>query len=179
MNVSTRTPPKRLQVLLALRDLLGGIRVAEGAAFDVMPDAVHVNRLLFGQDVINQSYGGVTLSIVEAPRPDFAQFAGENNIESVDKWTLMIQGITPDDKSPDTEHLPYYLVQDVQRRMRRIMEVKEGSGSKRYPEHYMLGGKITTVEFAPPVVRPPEMQVSSHAFFYLPIRLGIAVEIGE
>jgi hypothetical protein len=38
---------------------------------------------------------------------------------------------------------------------------------------------ITSVEIAPPVIRPPEAGVANNAFFYLAIRLGMAAKIGE
>ena len=174
MNNINRTPPKRLAVLQALQRLLEQISTNDGDGFDMAGNVV-INRLLFGPD--HTAVHENTLSIVEAPRPDFAVFAGEGEGRA-DKWTLMIQGVTPDDKTADTELLPYYLCQDVERRLLHITETRS-SGSPKYQDDYMLGGMISSVEVAPPVVRPPEAQVSSHAFFYLPIRLGIAVEIGQ
>jgi hypothetical protein len=176
MNDINRPPPKRLAVLRQLKDLLAGISEAEGDGF-TMAGKVHINKLLFGQN-IDANLHPPMLSIVEAPRPDFALFAGEGNNNRSDKWTLMIQGITLDDKTPNTSEDPYYLNQDVERRLARILAAKK-SGTPGYPEWYRLGGIITTVEVAPPVIRPPEAQVSSHAFFYLPIRLGIAGNISE
>lgn len=176
-NLFNRPPSKRLRILQAIQQLLAGINTAEGYAFD-LADKVHINRLLFGQDVVGVN--GTLLSIIEAPRPDFAFFAGEGNFMRADKWTLMIQGVTPDDKTANSELWPYYLEQDVEVRLKRISEIRSsGSGTGRYPEHHMLGGMISSVEIAPPVIRPPEAQISSHNFFYLPIRLGVAVEIGE
>lgn len=174
MNILNRTPPKRLAVLQALQALLEQISTNDGDGFDMAGNVV-INRLLFGPD--HTAVHENTLSIVEAPRPDFAVFAGDGDSRS-DRWTLMIQGVTPDDKTADTELLPYYLCQDVERRLLRITATKS-SGSPKYPEDHLLGDMISSVEVAPPVIRPPEAQVSSHAFFYLPIRVGIAVEIGE
>lgn len=173
-NTSMRPLPKRLVILNALRDLLAGINENEGGTFN-MAGKVYVNRLLFGADVTAQA---PALSIVEAPRPDFALYGGEDNFMRADKWTLLIQGITPDDKTANSEAWPYFLEQDVELRLRRMTELR-ASGSPAYREHYLLGDRIASVEVAPPVIRPPEAQVSSHAFFYVPIRLGIAVEIGE
>lgn len=172
-----RTPPKRLQVLMMLTDLLSGISQAEGDAFTLGAGRVFRNRSLLGTDtgVTNQP----TLAIIEAPRPDFALFAGEDNGWRKDMWTLMVQGIVPNDMTPNTFDDPYFLCQDVERRLKMITAVKKGSGSPQYPEWHLLGGMISGIDIAPPVVRPPEAAVSSNAFFYLPIRLGIAVEIGE
>ncbi len=171
---ASRVPPKRLAVLTRLQLLLEQICVADNDLYD-MAGHVHINRLLFGPDVRQDA--DATLAIVEAPRPDFATFAGSGEARA-DKWTLMIQGTVPDDKTVDTEYLPYFLCQDVERRLLRVTEQK-ASGNPKYPSDYMLGDMISSVEVAPPVIRPPEAGVSSHAFFYLPIRLGIAVEIGQ
>jgi hypothetical protein len=170
-----RTPPKRLAVIRAMRALLARISTDDGCAF-TLKDKVFYNRLLFGQDVTGQP---PALSIVEAPRPDAAFFAGEDGTNRSDKWTLMIQGIVPDTKRDSDGDAAYYLVQDVERQLQRITEVGGGSGNPKFPDDYMLGGMISGVEIAPPVVRPPEAGVSDNVFFYLPIRLGIAVKIGE
>jgi hypothetical protein len=173
-NTTTRTPPKRLRVLLALQRLLEGICVADGDLYD-LAGKVFVNRALLGADVSDHP---PALAIIEAPRNDFATFAGENAFNRADKWTLFIQGIVSDDKTADTEQLPFYLCQDVEKRLTRISAVKE-SGTPQYKDAYLLGDMISSVEVAPPIIRPPEAGVSSHAFFYLPIRLGLAVEIGQ
>lgn len=172
---TTRTPPKRLAVIKALVALLGRISTEDGNAF-TLKDKVYYNRLLFGQDVTGQP---PALSIVEAPRPDAALFAGEDGSNRSDHWTLMIQGIVPDTKRDSDGDAAYYLVQDVERQLQRITEVSGGSGMPKFPGDYMLGDMISGVEIAPPVVRPPEAGVSDNVFFYLPIRIGIAVKIGE
>lgn len=173
MDIS-RTPPKRLQILIALQQLLQTISVSNGAAFD-MQGRVYRGRLLFGADVSDDP---PALSVIEAPRAEYADFGGDDRDHRKDQWTLMIQGIVADDKTERTTDDAYYLCQDVERCLHKLQQ-KKPSGSPLFPEFHMLGGKITSVEIAPPVIRPPEAQVSSHTFFYLPIRVGVAVEIGE
>ena len=173
--VKTRTPPKRLAVIMALQNLLGQISTADGDAFD-MAGRVRRNRILFGQDVTGNP---PALSILEAPKPDDGLFGGEQKGHRSDVWTLLVQGIVEDDKRDDNADNAYFLCQDVERRLARIMAVKSGSGTPKYPDAYLLGGMISAVEIAPPVVRPPEAGVSDNAFFYLPIKLTISVEIGE
>lgn len=174
MNNPNRTPPKRLAVLLKLQALLESICTADGDLYD-MTGKVFVNRALLGADVTQHP---PAIAIIEAPRNDFATFAGEDNGNRADRWTLLIQGIVEDDKTADTAHLPFYFCQDVEKRLTMISAVKS-SGSPQYPDWHLLGDMISSVEVAPPVIRPPEPGVSSHAFFYLPIRLGLAVEIGQ
>jgi hypothetical protein len=170
-----RIAPKRLRVIKALAALLGSISTADGDKF-TMAGKVTYNRLLFGADV---QANPPMLSIVEAPRSDVAFYGGEGGSNRSDKWTLMIQGVLPDTKRNDDQDQAYYLVQDVERRLSRISAVNPNSGNAKFPADYNLGDMISGVEIAPPVVRPPEAGVSDHVFFYLPIRVGISVEIGE
>lgn len=172
----TRTPlPKRFDALMKLKALLEQISVANGDNFD-MAGKVHLNRLLFGQDVMENA---PALSIVEAPRTEAGAYGGEGQEARRDHWPIFIQGILPDTKRPEDEGDIYFLVQDVERRLNRIQSRKPGTGSPEFPDDYNLGGMIAGVEIAPPVVRPPEAGVSDNVFFYLPIRIQIGVKIGE
>lgn len=173
MNIN-RNPPKRLKILQHIQDMLGRISIAEGYSCDTA-GRVFRSQLIFGEDVTQDAVA--TLSIVEAPRPDMAFYAGEENAWRRDSWTLIIQGIVPDDRNDTTDDI-YYLCQDVERCLSRISAVKD-HGRPAFPEDYLLGGKITSVEIASPVVRPPEARVSRFSFFYLPLRVGVASKIGE
>ena len=174
MTIVNRTPPIRLQIMMALQALLEEISELDGDAF-TLAERVHRNRAILGEDVTGDP---PILAIIEAPRPDAAFFAGEDNKMRKDLWTLMIQGQARDDRL-DTNDDIWFLCQDVERRLARIGKTRKETGKPYYPESYMLGGKITTVEIAPPVVRPAEAQVSRNSFFYIPIRVGVALEIGE
>lgn len=171
----SRPKPKRLAVIMALQALLAEISTADGDAFD-MADKVYRNRILIGVDINGKP---PALAIIESPRPDFAVYAGEENEARKDNWTILIQGIVADDRTSVTADDAYYLCQDVERRLHRIQATKPGSGSGLFPAAYMLGDMITSIEIAPPVIRPPEALVSSNAFFYIAIRVGIAARIGE
>ena len=60
------------------------------------------------------------------------------------------------------------------------MQAENQRGKPLYPEQYMLGGRITSVEIVAPIIRPPEAGVANNAFFYIAIYFGVAVkEIGE
>lgn len=169
-----RPLPKRLKVIMALQKLIEGASTADGYAFD-LAGKVFRNRILIGADVTDRP---PAVAIVEAPRADIASFAGEGGQDRKDYWTIMIQGIARDDRM-DTEDDVYFLCQDVERRLLRINETKGMSGNPVYKEDYLLGGMITSVEIAPPVIRPPEAGVANNAFFYLAIRIGMASKIGE
>jgi hypothetical protein len=169
-----RTPPYRLKVIMALQKLIAGASVDEGYAFD-LAGKVFRNRILIGAEITDRP---PAVAIVEAPRADIATFAGEEAAFRKDYWTIMIQGIAADNRK-DTEDDIYYLCQDVERRLNRMQDTKAQSGNPLYKEDYLLGGMITSVEIAPPVIRPPEAGVANNAFFYLAIRLGMAAKIGE
>lgn len=172
--IENRKPPKRLAVITRLAEVLEQISKEDGDAF-TMAGKVYRNRILIGAEISEKP---PALAIVEAPRPDIASFAGEGNQARKDSWTIMIQGIAADNRKDSTDDV-YYLCQDVERRLLRISETKGHSGNPRYPDLYLLGGMITAIEIAPPVIRPPEAGVANNSFFYLPVRVGMAAEIGE
>lgn len=169
-----RPLPHRLKVMLALQKLIEGANIVEGDAFDLAGKVLR-NRILIGADVTSAP---PVVAIVEAPRADIATFAGEESEMRKDYWTIMIQGIARDDRKDATDDV-YFLCQDVERRLNRMQATKRQSGNPVYPEDHMLGGMITSVEIAPPVIRPPEAGVANNAFFYIAIRLGMAAKIGE
>lgn len=167
--------PKRLAIIMALQEHLAGIAKADGYNYDLF-DKVLRGRVILGTDVTDLA---PVLSIVEAPRPDLAVYTGEWSDIRKDHWTLLIQGIVKDDFTANTTDDAYYMAQDVERRLQRLIAVKPGTGAPMFPDEHLLGDKITSVEIAPPVVRPPEAGVSTNAFFYIPVRLGVALKIGE
>lgn len=164
--------PLRLAILIALCDHLKKITPTNGYTYD-LSEAVFRGRTIIGAE----RSPGAMLSIIEAPRPDVASFAGEWNDSRRDQWTLLIQGVADDDKANPSDPA-YYLVAEVEQQLSRITATK-GSGSPLYPDEFNLGRLVTGLEIAPPVVRPPEDRVSASAYFFLPIRLGVAVETGR
>lgn len=172
--IKDRNPPKRLAAMTRLAALLEQISTEDGDAF-TMAGKVYRNRILIGAEVTENP---PALAIVESPRAEPGVFVGEGKEARRDNWTIMIQGIVADDRKNSGDDV-YYLCQDVERRLLRISETKRHSGNARYPDVYLLGGMITAIEIAPPVIRPPEAGVANNSFFYLPIRLGMAAEIGE
>lgn len=168
-----RPIPRRLKVIMALQSLIAGASKDNGDAFD-LAGKVYRNRILIGAEITDKP---PAVAIIEAPRADIATFAGEEAAFRKDYWTIMIQGIAADNRK-DTEDDIYYLCQDVERRLNR-MQAETRNGNPEHKEDYLLGGMITSVEIAPPVIRPPEAGVANNAFFYLAIRLGMAAKIGE
>ena len=117
------------------------------------------------------------LSVIEAPRPDFALYAGEG-FGRKDNLTLLITGKITDDKCNPSDN-GYWFHAAVEERLSRISAKKSNSGLPRHPEDHMLGDLLASFDIAPPVVRPPDDKASNGCYFFLPVRLGIAVRMDE
>lgn len=179
MSIDPNRPlPKRLVVLRALQDLLEGVSEANGDAY-TLAGKVYRNRTLLGADVTERP-ALPAVTILEAPRAGINTFAGTEREARKDQWTILVQGMTAESRRNDNGSDDiYFLCQDVERRLHRMLAEKRG-GKPLHPEHYMLGGKITSAEIVAPIIRPPEAGVANNAFFYIALYLGVAVqEIGE
>lgn len=173
-----RPLPKRLVILQSLQALLEGVAEDAGDAY-TLAGKVYRNRTLLGAEA-NERPNLPAVSILEAPRAGINSFAGTEREARKDQWTILVQGMTADNRRDENGSDDiYYLCQDVERRLHRIL-AEDRRGRPMYPEHHMLGGKITSVEIVAPIIRPPEAGVANNAFFYIAIYFGVAVrEIGE
>lgn len=159
--------PIKLTVLKALTTHLEGIVGPDWGDFDLR-GCVYRGRSRFGENEPD-----TFLSIVEAPRPDTGREAGENRATRHFEWPLLLQGWTKGDSEHPTDRV-YYLQQEVERRLNMIIDVKGSSGFPVHKDIYMLGGLITHFSFGPGVVRQPTEGISSTAFLYVPLRVGMA-----
>lgn len=157
----------RLQVLKALTAHLEGITTAAGYRFD-LAGAVFRGRGKFGD-----TDPDTMVSILENPRPDLGLYADDTTRS--EGWPLLLQGWCPDDPMNPTDPV-YGLLDDVERRLARLVAISS-IGEEKYPSEYLLGHLITKLELSPGVVRPPTEGISSRAFFYLPLRVGLAVDL--
>lgn len=157
----------RLSVLKALTNHLKTITPANGYTGYDLSNAVFRGRTVFGEDDPIPM-----VSILEAPRSDIGTFAGENQHRKED-WSLLIQGWAYDDIVNPTDPV-YGLMDVVETHLFRLVQVDNTSGNAVYPAEYLLGRSIAGLTVSPGVVRPPMEQVSSKAFFYLPIRITLA-----
>lgn len=161
----------RLDVLKKLTSHLRGITKANGYNHD-LDASVFRGRTIFGEnDPIPM------LSILEAPRSDPGSFAAENGYERKEDWSLLIQGWARDDVDNPTDPA-YELMDDVEKHLSRLIAVSTVTGMPVYPEEYMLNRSVAGIAVLPGVVRPPMEQVSSRAFFYLPLRLTLVKNNG-
>lgn len=168
--------PTRLLILQRLTAHLELLTPALGYTFDLSAK-IERGRNLFGAETVDKDKLPM-MSIIEAPRPDLASYTGEWSSIAADNWTLLLQGLIKDDKKHPTD-TAYELCAEVQKHLARLIDVRSETGNPRYPQEHLLGGLISRLEMAPPVVRPPEQGVSSVAFFFLPVRVGIAVNLAD
>lgn len=162
---------KKLAMLKALTAWLSGITPANGYEFDLStPKAISRGRTVIGADTPLPS-----LSILESPKPDVGQFAGIQGRVFSEDWLLLVQGWVADDKDNPTDPA-YALAAAVHKRLYGLIETKP-SGNPANPDDYLLGRRASSILIGPFVVRPPESQVSSKAFFFLPLRVGIQTDV--
>lgn len=170
--------PTRLAILQRLTSHLELLHPGTDPSYTFdLREKVFRGRHVLGDDVAEYESLPV-VSILESPRPDLSIFTGEWDSVRKDYWTLLIQGIGQDDKLAPTDKL-YHLTAQIEMHLARLVETRPETGGPRYPQEHLLGRLISGLEIAAPIVRPSEKGVSSKAFFYLPLRLQIAVDLSR
>jgi hypothetical protein len=111
------------------------------------------------------------LAILENPNSALGAFTGEDNSERSEQWGLMIQGWVKDDKENPTDPA-YALMYATEQHLFRINAINR-VGDPMYPDEYRLGRTIGGIKVLPGVARPPMENISSKAFFYLPIQVEL------
>lgn len=163
---------RQLEIILALQAQIEGAAVADGYPYD-LDGKVYIGRSEFGDDVEVPF-----VSILEAPRQDFTSPAEESGLVRVTRMTLLIQGWSVNDTENPT--IPAYVLKGVvEKRLARVEATKPSGGGPKYPTEYRLGGKIASLRLGPGVVRPPERNVSSRSFFYLPVTVEYREDLNE
>lgn len=172
----------KLAIMKALTDVLhDSINGGEEYHHDLasVPNSVQRGRLLYGDDDPVPLVG-----IVEPPVNDLSFFAGMNGETRADNWRLIIQGWVQDDRIHPTDKA-YDLAADVEKALSRIIDTSSpsrsgmGTAKPTYPDDYMLGGLIGGLRIEQPICRPAQDGVSSKAFFYIPIVIQVATDIGK
>ena len=166
--------PFRLAVIKRLCELIETTDGPDhnGAPFD-LTGKVYRGRTEFGTETQLPA-----VSVLESPNPDLGIFGGGKEALS-ENWTLLIQGWALDDKSNPSDPA-YYLAAAVQQKIALTSLTKsDGSGRPVASQWYNLGSLDVMVEVGPSVVRPFDSKTSSRAFFYLPVRVSIARNVGE
>jgi hypothetical protein len=161
----------RLRILKALTAHLEGINGIDPYEFNLTG---HIKR---GRDRYGATDPLPLISILEGKAANYGQFADERNLIRLDSWLLMLQGWVEDDPLNPTDPA-YSLLADVELRLSDIVAT-DGHGRPKFPGIFMLGGLISSLTVAQPVVRPPEDGLSSKAFFYLPVLVGLKSDLSK
>lgn len=160
---------KRLQILKRLTDHLKGIDGAYPYDHDLRENVFRGRTLYGAGDPLP------LVSILEGKAADYGSFADDVQSVRKDSWLLLIQGWVKDDTLNPTDSV-YPLLADVEMRLSDIVATENGKA--KFSGVYMLGGLISSLTIAAPVVRPPDDQeVSSKAFFYLPVLVGLKSDL--
>ena len=166
--------PFRLAVIKRLCDL---IETAAGPDHNGNPFNL-TGRVYRGRTEFGTETALPAVSVLESPNPDLGIFGGAKEALS-ENWVLLIQGWALDDKTNPLDPA-YYLAAAVQQQLALTSLTKsDGSGRPVNSQWYQLGDLAVDVEIGPSVVRPFDSKSSSRAFFYLPIRVGLARNVGE
>jgi hypothetical protein len=176
--------PKQLRVLKKLVAHLEGINPtnvdpATGANYTVDLRA----RVFRGRSLITIRDAKDALSILEFPRQDIYAPVGEHGIVRQVVWSLMLQGWPIDD--PENPSDPAYVLKAMcEMRLARLAAQKPNGRGPAFPDEYMLGQtdgeyELVSLIIAPGVVRPPEDANSRLAMFYMPLVLGVKVDVSD
>lgn len=176
--------PKQLRILKKLVAHLEGINPANDDPATGDPYVRDLTgRVYRGRSLLTIDDAEDALSIVEFPNQDIFAPVGEHGIVRMESWRLLLQGWPKDDSSNPSDPA-YALKAQVESRLARLLtELPDGRGPK-YPEEFMLGehnGKreLASLIIAPGVVRPPEDASSRLAMFYMPLVLGVRVNVAD
>jgi hypothetical protein len=170
---------KQLRILKKLSAHLEGIHpenvdqsTGEPYEFDLR------GRVFRGRSLLTIDDAEDSISLLEFPRQDIFSQVGEHGIVRMEAWQIMVQGWPKDD--PENPSDPAYgLKAAVESRLARLLaELPNGRGPA-YPAEYMLGGELSSLTIAPGVVRPPEDAASRLAMFYMPLVLGVRVNVAS
>lgn len=171
--------PKQLRVLKKLTAHLEGINPdnddpATGAPYEIdLRD-----RVFRGRSILPEKEAENAISILEFPRQDIYAPVGEHGAVRMESWSLMLQGWPIDDAANPSDPA-YVLKAMVEMRLARIIaELPNGRGPA-YPDEFMLGGDLASLIIAPGIVRPPEDAGSRLAMFYMPLVLGVRLNVAD
>lgn len=152
--------PKRLVILKALcAHIETQVRIFNGFQHDLQ------GRVFRGRSVFGQDDPLPMVSVLEAPRPDQDLVTAKNGMQ-LDDWPLYFQGWAQDDPSNPTDPA-YRLAADVKQALAMLIDRRPESAP-----YYLLGDLILDLTIGPGTVRPPD-QVSSWAYFYLPVTVKL------
>ena len=161
--------PVRLRIQKKLSAALEAINPADGYTYDLSGAVVR------GRIAIGESDPVPLVSILEVPVPPDQHDSPYASHSFDGPWDLIIQGWAPDDPQHPTDPA-HYLMADVKRRLRELMDI---SSSASFKKRYILDEPgVLEMAVTPGVVRPAEAQ-SRFAFFWLSVRIHLVEKLGE
>lgn len=148
--------PKRLTVQKRLTALLQTVTLANGYQHDLSV----AGRVTRGRLFMESDSGALPAVAINEPlNPDReASRAGAKGQYAKEVWRLLVQGWAVDDLDNPTDPA-HWLMADVKKALATI--------NQRGHTNYQLGGLVDRVEIEPGTCRPPQVEVSPLAFFYL------------
>jgi len=175
---------KQLRVLKKLVAHLEGINPDNVDPATGEPYTVDLRgRVYRGRSILTVDAAEDCLSILEFPRQELFSEVGEHGIVRNESWLLMLQGWPEDD--PENPSDPAYALKAmVEKRLSRILVEKKNGRGPVFPDEFMLGEhngqpELTALTISPGVVRPPEDAASRLAMFYVPLTLGLRVDVSD
>jgi hypothetical protein len=177
--------PKQLRVLKKLVAHLEGINPTNDDPHTGAPYEVDLTGKVYrGRSILTIDDAEDAISILEFPRQELYSTVGDHGIVRLHQWNLMLQGWPADD--PENPSDPAYrLLALVEMRLARLAaEAPNGREGGLYPDEYMLGKQgndyeLASLIIAPGIVRPPEDAASRLAMFYMPLVLGVRLNVAD
>lgn len=175
--------PKQLRILRKLTAHLEEINPTNIDPATEAPYEIDLRGKVFrGRSFLPVDEAEDTLSILEFPRQELTKYVGEGVIRN-DDWLLMLQGWPKDDPENPSDSA-YVLKAICEKRLSRLILEKSDGRGPMFPDEFMLGehnGKreLTTFTIAQGVVRPPEDAASRLAMFYMPLVLGVKMNVSD
>lgn len=163
---------KQLTILKALTTWIEGVTPGNGYDFDL------TSRVFRGRAIFGDGDAVPAIAINEHLQPDQVPLVADDMLTfRSDVWMLLVQGWIQQDVTHPTDEA-YNLKAAVEKRLSALV-AKDRQGDPVDPTNYLLGKKITSMGIGPGVVSGPRPEVSSYAFFYLPVSIGLAVNVAD
>lgn len=159
--------PSRLYVVRELQRLIEGARWGD----ETLAGRVSVGKIIMGDEL----GAGPWVNIIESPQPDFAAFAGRDEVRA-DEWVLLLQGFV--ERTPEGEADPaYWLQAEVEIQLSKVFMDDPRTGNPAYPEiRKRFRHVLVSLRPNPPVIRAIENTMDRIAF-YQPLTIGVASRI--
>jgi hypothetical protein len=176
--------PKQLRILKKLVAHLEGINPDNDDPATGDPyERDLTGRVFRGRSLLTIDDAQDALSIVEFPNQDIFAPVGEHGIVRMETWRLLLQGWPKDDPANPSDPA-YAMKAQVEARLARLVSELKGGRGPEFPDEFMLGqhggkNELASLIIAPGVVRPPEDASSRLAMFYMPLVLGVRLNVAD